>query len=78
MNKGDLADERADNLMKIVTESGANAVKINAVNAGSKRDITGQSKNWLRKSAPARLKKVITKFSVLWLLVCRIPASLRL
>ena len=40
-NKGDLADERADNLMKIVTESGANAVKINAVNAGSKRDITG-------------------------------------
>lgn len=41
LNKGDLADERADILLKIIRESGAQAVKINAVNIGSKRDITG-------------------------------------
>ena len=36
LNKGDLADERADNLLKLM---GANAVKINAANANSRRDI---------------------------------------
>lgn len=37
LNKGDLADERADALLKII---GGNAVKINAANANSKRIIT--------------------------------------
>ena len=41
LNKGDLADERADILLKIIREKGGAAVKINAVNASSKRDITG-------------------------------------
>lgn len=41
LNKGDLADGRADNILKIIRGKGAAAVKINAVNAGSKRDITG-------------------------------------
>lgn len=41
LNKGDLADERADFLLKLIRESGAAAVKINAVNAASRRDITG-------------------------------------
>ena len=41
LNKGDLADERADNLLKIIRESGAAALKLNAVNSSSKRDITG-------------------------------------
>lgn len=36
LNKGDLADGRADNLLKII---GGNAVKINAANSNSKRDI---------------------------------------
>lgn len=41
LNKGDLADERADALLKIIRGGGAAAVKINAVNPSSKRDITG-------------------------------------
>ena len=35
-NKGDLADERADNLLRLI---GENAVKINAVNSSSRREI---------------------------------------
>ena len=36
LNKGDLADERADNLLRLI---GGNSVKINAVNSSSRRDI---------------------------------------
>ena len=36
LNKADLADEKADNLMKLL---GGNAVKINAANSNSRRDI---------------------------------------
>lgn len=61
MNKGDLADERADNLMKIVTESGANAVKINAVNAGSKRDITGAIEKLVAEKRARALEKGYNK-----------------
>ena len=35
-NKGNLADERADNLLRLI---GENAVKINAVNSSSRREI---------------------------------------
>ena len=41
LNKGDLADERADILLKKIKESGASAVKINAINSSSRRDILG-------------------------------------
>lgn len=61
MNKGDLADERADNLMKIVTESGANAVKINAVNAGSKRDITWAIEKLVAEKRARALEKGYNK-----------------
>lgn len=40
-NKGDLADERTDKLLKIFAQDKGNAVRINSVNAGSRRDITG-------------------------------------
>lgn len=40
LNKGDLADERADVLLKAIRAKGAAAIKINAVNSGSRRDIT--------------------------------------
>lgn len=39
LNKGDLADGRADNLLKIITDAGANAVKINSSNAGNRKII---------------------------------------
>lgn len=41
LNKGDLADERADILLKKIRDKGAAAIKINAVNSGSRRDISG-------------------------------------
>lgn len=40
LNKGDLADGRADALLNIIRKKGAEAVKINAVNNNSRRDIT--------------------------------------
>ncbi len=41
VNKDDLADERADILLKIIRDKGVAAVKINAVNSSSRRDIAG-------------------------------------
>ena len=39
LNKGDLADGRADNLAKIISGGGGKAVKINAAHASSKKII---------------------------------------
>lgn len=41
LNKGDLADERADVILKKIREKGAEAIKLNAVNNASRRDIAG-------------------------------------
>lgn len=40
LNKGDLADERAVCLLNCIREKGAEAVLVNAVNNGSRRNIT--------------------------------------
>lgn len=57
LNKGDLADERADILLKAIKDGGANAVKINAVNIASKKDITGAIENLVaEKRARAKEK----------------------
>lgn len=61
LNKGDLADERADVLLKIIKESGAQAVKINAVNASSKRDITGAIEKLVAEKRERALEKGYTK-----------------
>ena len=41
LNKGDLADGGADRLLDIIRRQGAQAVKLNSLNGGSKRDILG-------------------------------------
>lgn len=41
MNKCDLADERADVLLKRIKDLGVNIIKINSLNSGSRRDILG-------------------------------------
>lgn len=41
LTKGDLADGRADALVNVIRKKGAEAVKINALNGASKRDIMG-------------------------------------
>ena len=57
LNKGDLADERADFLLKIIRDAGAKAVKINAVNSGSKRDITGAIENLVAEKREKAFEK---------------------
>ncbi len=57
LNKGDLADERSDVLLKIIRDAGAKAVKINAVNSGSKRDITGAIENLVAEKREKAFEK---------------------
>lgn len=61
LNKGDLADERVDILLKTIKDSGAQAVKINAVNAGSKRDITGAIEKLVAEKRERALEKGYNK-----------------
>lgn len=61
LNKGDLADERADFLLKLIGESGAAAVKINAVNAASRRDITGAIERLVAEKRQRALERGQTK-----------------
>lgn len=61
LNKGDLADGRADNILKIIRGKGAAAVKINAVNAGSKRDITGAIDSLIAEKRARALEKGQTR-----------------
>ncbi|MDE6505122.1 MAG: ribosome biogenesis GTPase YlqF [Clostridia bacterium] len=61
LNKGDLADERADFLLKIIKEKGAAAVKINAVNASSRRDISGAIESLVAERRAKALEKGQTK-----------------
>ncbi len=58
LNKADLADERADALMKII---GGNAVKINAANANSKRDITAAIEKLIAEKRERNLAKGYNK-----------------
>ena len=61
LNKGDLADERVDILLKIIKDTGAQALKINAVNAGSKRDITGAIEKLVAEKRERALEKGYNK-----------------
>ena len=58
LNKGDLADERADALMKLI---GPNAVKINAANSNSKRDIVGAINKLIAEKRERSLAKGYSK-----------------
>ena len=58
LNKGDLADERADNLMRAI---GGNAVRINAVNSNSRRDIAGAIEKLVAEKRERNLAKGYSK-----------------
>ena len=57
-NKGDLADERAVNLLKA---AGENSVIINAVNAGSRRNINGAIEKLIAPQREKELAKGVNK-----------------
>lgn len=61
LNKGDLADERADILLKLIREQGAVAVRINAVNTSSKRDILGAIEKIVAEKRAKALEKGYNK-----------------
>lgn len=61
LNKGDLADERADVLLKLIREQGAVAVRINAVNTSSKRDIFGAIEKIVAEKRAKALEKGYNK-----------------
>lgn len=57
LNKGDLADGRADNLLSAIKGKGAAAIKINAVNVGSRRNIMGAIENLIAEKRDNALSK---------------------
>lgn len=61
LNKGDLADERADVLLKLIREQGAVAVRINAVNTSSKRDMVGAIEKIVAEKRAKALEKGYNK-----------------
>ncbi len=61
LNKGDLADERADVLLKLIREQGAVAVRINAANTSSKRDILGAIEKIVAEKRAKALEKGYNK-----------------
>lgn len=61
LNKGDLADERTDNILKVMREAGASAIKLSAVNASSRRDITGAIAKLVEEKRAKALEKGFNK-----------------
>lgn len=61
LNKGDLADGRADALLNIIRKKGAQAVKINAVNSNSRRDIAGAIEKLIAEKRAKALEKGYNK-----------------
>ena len=61
LNKCDLADGRADNLLQIIIKSGGNAVKVNAADAGSRKTIINALEKMTGEKRERNLQKGYTK-----------------
>lgn len=57
LNKGDLADGRADALLNIIRKKGAEVIKINAVNSNSRRDIAAAIEKLIAEKRAKALEK---------------------
>lgn len=71
LNKCDLADERADAFVRLIAESGSGCVKLNAVNSGSRRNITGAIQKLTAEKQAKNTEKGYNK--ILRFMVCGIP-----
>lgn len=71
LNKCDLADGRVDAFVKIIKESGAACVKLNAVNNGSRRDITGAMQSLVAEKQAKNAEKGFNK--IFRFMVCGVP-----
>ncbi len=71
LNKGDLADGRADAFVKIIRGSGAPCVRINAADSRSKRDICGAIASLVAEKQAASAQKGYSR--TFRFMVCGVP-----
>jgi ribosome biogenesis GTPase A len=71
LNKGDLADERADAFVKLIKESGSECVKLSAVNNGSRRNIMGAMSKLVAEKQAKNTEKGFNK--IFRFMVCGVP-----
>lgn len=71
LNKGDLADGRAEAFVKAIAESGAACVRINAVDNRSRRDICGAIEKLIAKKREASEQKGYSR--TFRFMVCGVP-----
>jgi ribosome biogenesis GTPase A len=71
LNKSDLADERVDTFVKLITSSGNACVKVNASNSSSKRDIMRATQNLVAEKQAKNAEKGVTK--IMRFMVCGVP-----
>jgi ribosome biogenesis GTPase A len=71
LNKSDLADERCDQFVKLIKDSGKPCIKLNGTNAGSKRDITAAMAKLVSDKQAKAQDKGYNK--IMRFMVCGIP-----
>lgn len=71
LNKGDLADDRADAFVKLIREGGAEAVRLNATDSRSRRNITGAMSRLVAEKRQKSLDKGYAK--TFRFMVCGVP-----
>jgi ribosome biogenesis GTPase A len=71
LNKCDLADNKVDAFVKLIKASGADCVKLNAVNSGSRRDITSAMNKLVSEKQERNAEKGYNK--IMRFMVCGIP-----
>ena len=71
LNKCDLADAATDEFVKLIRSRGAACIKLNAVNANSRRDITGAIASLIAHKQQKNLAKGYNK--IFRFMVCGVP-----
>ena len=71
LNKCDLADAATDEFVKLIRSRGAACIKLNAVNANSRRDITGAIASLIANKQQKNLAKGYNK--IFRFMVCGVP-----
>jgi ribosome biogenesis GTPase A len=71
LNKCDLADNKVDAFVKLIKSNGAECVKLNAINSGSRRDITGAMNKLVTEKQERNAEKGYNK--IMRFMVCGIP-----
>ncbi len=71
LNKCDLADKKCDDFVKLIRERGGACIKLNAVNANSRRDIAGAIASLVAEKQQKGLEKGYRR--IFRFMVCGVP-----